>query len=207
MEANQSKPRSLSHQDLSAARDEVVRGSGAAIGFPHARWVRLGWTLLLALHLFSLVSALAWKQEAEPTAAADTLVCCVALLGSIGFFILKIADVSWLRLRPGVHSWVAVTAVVALMHVNAVERAVLHGNTTSPLTFVAMLAGGSVIDAGAARRSGLLWLSTFWSSVPQRPRTPMMVRRWSGWFDNAWALRHCFLAFLGSPRAPPFRTA
>ncbi|MEK7732140.1 MAG: hypothetical protein AAB363_09830, partial [Planctomycetota bacterium] len=57
----------------------------------------------------------------------------LALIGSAVFFALKIADVSWLRLKPGWRSAISSLVIVALLHVSVVDRAVEGELSYSPV--------------------------------------------------------------------------
>lgn len=170
------------------------------------RW-RAVWSLLLVLHLLPFFSALTYAPSADAPGAAELLVRLVALSGSLGFFLLKIVDVPWLRLRPGRRSWVAAAGVVALMHVGAVQRSVFDAASPASFPLVATLAAGGLADPVPVRRA-LRDLTThvvFSSSPVFCPRG--VLGHWVGWADAVlFRLRPCPIA-ARAPRAPPFRCA
>lgn len=162
------------------------------------------WSLLLALHIIPLVAAIVQgNTDATPSGTADLLVRLVALSGSVAFFLLKIAGVSWLQLRPGRNSWIASFCVVVLLHVNTVQRNVFDADTYSPLPIVATLAATGLVDPRAVRRAVReltfqLRHASLLGSIILPP-----ARCWTGWSDSPRSLFE--LAHIGTraSRAPP----
>lgn len=166
---------------------------------------RLFWSALLLLHILPFVSTLLQGQvEYSATGAADLLVRIVALFGSLGFFVLKIIDVPWLRLRPGARSWIASTIIVALMHVCAVQRVTEGSSAVSSITIVSVLAAIGLADPSPARRSMSSLLSALRTTATHKASAGSIV--WSGWSNVCWSVLNRLLASAIAPRAPPFTT-
>ena len=82
-------------------------------------WAVVAWVALLLLHLPLALGSLRGLL-AHPSAADAVRFVAVGL--TVAFFILKLIDVRWLRLTPGVRSWVAATVCVLLLHADVVRR-------------------------------------------------------------------------------------
>lgn len=167
-----------------------------------SRWVRSGfWLSLLLLHgaaLPSIGSALA-----SPAGVADRLGLLVRLVGltaSALFFVLKVADVRWLRLRPGWRSAVAAVIVVALLHVGVVDRAVAGTLAVDPAPVGVVLFLGSLCHVDILRQAFGLILAIL-SAFGHSRREPH--RRGMRWENARPPALEQFIASLGAPRAPP----
>jgi len=79
----------------------------------------------------------------------------LALIGSAVFFALKIADVSWLRLRPGWRSAISSLVIVALLHVSVVDRVIEGELSYSPVHLGVVLFIGSLVEFDGLRRAML----------------------------------------------------
>jgi hypothetical protein len=84
---------------------------------------RLFWVGILAIHLGAIPSLITKFLLGDGGTLADAAFRGVGLLLTAAFCGLKVADVRWLRLRPGWRSTVAASLIVALLHVNVIERA------------------------------------------------------------------------------------
>ncbi len=165
---------------------------------------RLFWLGLVALH----VSAIASLAADLPASAADTRVIAifrlVALCTSVGFFILKIVDVPWLRLRSGWRSIVTFTIVIALIHVGAIDNAIAGELHVSPYEVGLVLFLGGLSQVESLRRLRRLVLVAM---TPLRMlRLPPCAIR----LDRDWqcAPRRTELAYIpafSGLRAPPIR--
>jgi hypothetical protein len=77
------------------------------------------------------------------------------LIGSAVFFALKIADVSWLRLKPGWRSAISSLVIVALLHVSVVDRAVEGELSYSPVHLGVVFFVGSLVEFDGLRQGVL----------------------------------------------------
>lgn len=165
---------------------------------------RLFWSVLLSLHIVPLVTGLIQGSVVSTaTTTADLMVRLVALGGSLGFFLLKVADVSWLQLRPGRASWIASVAVVLLLHVNTVQRNVFDANPTTPVPVMATLAAGALLDPRAVRRAVRELSFQLPRLCNERTGLCAVACRWAGWLDVVQSLLRRLLVAHLSPRAPP----
>ncbi len=165
---------------------------------------RLFWSVLLSLHIVPLVTAMIQGSVVSTaTSTADLMVRLVALGGSLGFFLLKIADVSWLQLRPGRASWIASVAVVLLLHVNTVQRNVFDANPTTPVPVMATLAAGALLDPRAVRRAVRELSFQLPRLCSANTGHCTVACRWAGWLDVVQSLLQRLLVARLSPRAPP----
>ncbi len=165
---------------------------------------RLFWSVLLSLHIVPLVTAMIQGSVVSTaTSTADLMVRLVALGGSLGFFLLKIADVSWLQLRPGRASWIASVAVVLLLHVNTVQRNVFDANPTTPVPVMATLAAGALLDPRAVRRAVRELSFQLPRLCSANTGHCAVTCRWAGWLDVVQSLLQRLLVARLSPRAPP----
>lgn len=116
------------------------RPSGATIQRLHIR-IRTTdlrsafWLLMMAAHAPGLIAA--WRALLTTGSPADHLRACLFLSISMVFFVLKLRDVRWLRIRADRHSWVAMGMIIALLHTNAIQR---HGDDSSTTPYVAVIA-------------------------------------------------------------------
>jgi len=133
---------------------------------------RLCWLLMLAVHVGAITESwLAVFRAGSLGAGSGALLRALALSGLAGFFVLKIVDVSWLRLTGGWRSKVAAGIVVALLHVSVVERATGIETDLSPAHVGVVLFAAGAIDSrrllrltAALRR---LFVRVFLRIVPQ----------------------------------------
>jgi len=107
---------------------------------------RLWWVALLAVHLHPMISTM--RSMVIDGVTPNLIMAMFVLLLLIGFFVLKIANVSFLRHHARREALIVFWVVAALVHNNAATAA-LEAATTQPLP-VAVLAGASVVGVGAA---------------------------------------------------------
>lgn len=108
----------------------------------NAGWARALWLGLLLFHVPLLVGS--FGRALDVGGAAEIIrVAAVGL--SVVFFVLKLADVAWLRLSPGRRSWIAATVCVLLLHTDVIRRnhTLLLDQAADPM-LVAMTAAGLV---------------------------------------------------------------
>ncbi|GEM_PF-1338419 len=104
---------------------------------------RLFWAVMLLGHAPALL--LAWQGVLA--GEASWLRLAVLALSEI-IFLLKLADVSWLRVRPGRGSVLAVSMAVVLLHAGVLRHVAVHGIDNPNAWCVLFLGSG----AAAARR-------------------------------------------------------
>lgn len=122
----------------------------------HALMKRVFWVFILVLHVGAIRST--WFILDGMSGNADRLSSgfrFLALIGSAIFFALKIADVSWLRLRPGWRSFISSLVIVALLHVNVVDRATKGELSYSPTQLGIVLCVGTLVEFDGLRRAML----------------------------------------------------
>jgi hypothetical protein len=167
---------------------------------------RAGWLGMLVLHLGAIRSAalnvFASAGAAPPPGSGLRL---FALSIAAIFFALKFADVPWLRLKRSWRSAISSLVIVALLHVNAVQRLADGERMASPTPISAVLFVAVLVDVGAVRRRGL----HLWNAVV-RPSTDRARRRGRRSYpcNAAWPEAaippHSWLARgLLTPRPPP----
>lgn len=83
---------------------------------------RLFWIGMVLLHSVGLY--LAWGRFGDNGSASIEV---IGLSLSLAFFVLKVVDVRFLRLNPGWRSFVAASVIVALLHVNVLNRIADNG--------------------------------------------------------------------------------
>jgi hypothetical protein len=117
---------------------------------------RAFWFFLLVFHIGAIRSA--WSALDGPSGDPQWLsngFRFLALIGSAVFFALKIADVSWLRLKPGWRSAVSSLVIVALLHVNVVDRATEGELSYSPAHLGVVFFVGTLVEFDGLRRAML----------------------------------------------------
>ncbi|UCD75164.1 MAG: hypothetical protein JSV91_15445 [Phycisphaerales bacterium] len=102
---------------------------------------RVWWSVLLAIHVPAFITV--WSsiilESADPTRLSSAL----ALVLTMAFFILKIRDVGFLRLRKRQHSFVAFCILAAVFH---------HGVIAPDVDEGALLQATAVVVTGVAVR-------------------------------------------------------
>lgn len=130
-----------------------LRGLGRLAGACHPSCTsvrRLFWVGLFLLHAVGL--RLAWGRSTQDGGSGAAAVELFGLSLSLFFFALKIADVGFLRLNPGWRSFVAASAIVALLHVNVLNRAA-EGRALAPVAEIPWAqVVGTVLVLELARR-------------------------------------------------------
>lgn len=104
-----------------------------------SRTLRFGlWLGLLLLHVPAVLSLRSGSSSAEFAAAIPRM---LGLLLSIGFFLLKVIDVPWLRIRLTRQSAIGIVLILCLMHLGALDSAIGGTTETSPIAIDVILAG------------------------------------------------------------------
>jgi hypothetical protein len=122
----------------------------------HALLKRAFWVFILVLHVGAIRST--WFVLDGMSDNAEWLSSWfrfLALIGSAVFFALKIADVSWLRLRPGWRSFISSLVIIALLHVNVLDRATKGELSYSPTHLGIVLCVGTLVEFDGLRRAML----------------------------------------------------
>jgi len=121
------------------------------------RWAiarRLFWATLLLTHLGALRSE--WNALAALSGDGGwgtSILRSLALFASATFFVLKIADVRWLRLQPGWRSVVASLVVIGLLHLNVLERVTRTELSNGPAPLGIVLFVATLIESDRVRRA------------------------------------------------------
>ena len=163
--------------------------------------MRAFWVAMFLLHVPGLLAAL----ETLVTRSTPELFFCglraAGLSLSASFFLLKMIDVRWLRLKPGWRSFVTALIATAVLHVGVLERAVNSELACGPAHV------GVVLFIGAAGSVARLEqrLRALHDALPRlRVRKPVWTMCRQSAFETA--LPRPLLAFIPSysgPRAPP----
>ena len=163
--------------------------------------MRAFWVAMFLLHVPGLLAAL----EALLTGSTPELFLAglrvAGLSLSASFFVLKMIDVRWLRLRPGWRSLVTAVIATAVLHVGVLERAVESELACSPAHV------GVVLFVGAAGQVARLErrLRALNDALPRRhTRKPALDLCWQR--ALVYLLPLPLLAYVPSysgPRAPP----
>jgi hypothetical protein len=160
---------------------------------------KLGWSLLFGIHLPVFVAV--WSSIIFDGADLGRISNGLALALTLAFFILKIRDVAFLRLRKRQQSFVAFCLLTAVVHHGAIAPNV---DEAMLLQATAVVAGGVAAHRLARRAPRLLrdWFEQIrialsaWSRHPAR-QPAIVVRR-------APSRRRRFIPH-SVPRAPPAR--
>ena len=89
---------------------------------------------MAVVHAFALFAVV--RSCVEGAAGASGPGACLTLLLSQLFFLLKTADVSALRFRPGKRTWIAACLLIAWIHVDTVDPSlgqIVSGDSTDLL--------------------------------------------------------------------------
>lgn len=168
---------------------------------------RLFWLCMLLAHAGGVRSAL--MSLVQPVADIDWglgLARMLILVASTIFFVLKIADVACLRLKPGWRTWVVSTVVIALLHVQVMNRVTGVHPDVSQSAPVAILVLGGLLDSQTLRRILRRLLSVF-RRMEKPGITTLNIREHA----RHWILefvpphRVYFVVGLLTPRPPPVR--
>jgi hypothetical protein len=161
---------------------------------------------LLLTHVWAIGSA--WstlETESGSDGWFSLAVRLFALSASAVFFILKIADVRWLRLKPGWRSMTTALIVVGLLHVSVLERELEGRSVLPPGPVGLVLCVGTLmgLEAEGLRRLLRRLMVTQGCDRPTPERHPFqhpcgfsIVATW------APALMLVLVGYL-APRAPP----
>lgn len=113
---------------------------------------RVFWFCLLLLHVPAVPSV--WEEVAAGGDAAPfwAVLRLAGLCASAVFFVLKVIDLPWLRLKPGPRAAVTAVLIVALLHVGVVERTIQAETELSPARAGLVLFAGTVWPVEGLKR-------------------------------------------------------
>jgi len=115
---------------------------------------RLLWVVLLAIHAGAVPAAVRGLPFfSDATFDASTVFRFAGLLLAAAFCLLKVADVPWLRIRPGWRGSVSIAVVLALLHVSVLHRARDGDVALAPSQVGVFLFVGTSLNLDLARRS------------------------------------------------------
>jgi hypothetical protein len=109
---------------------------------------KLFWVSMLACHMPAWIGACASALDGE-----FRLLGCAGLTLTQAFFVLKLADVRWLRFGADRRTTVGLVAVVALLHAGVLERTVGHVAEAELAGEFAVLSGGLATAAALLLRA------------------------------------------------------
>lgn len=165
----------------------------------------LFWLILLAAHLLavpSIVDGLTGVRASRELAAP--LLRAVWLAASAAFFLLKIADVPWLRFTPGRKSVLSATLAIALFHAVVIERSDADTGGAVPRAGLVVLVGSLPWWFRAARNAVRRFLDGWRSRLTALRKAADDFRR--GEFVDGIALQApvcLLLPHSRALRAPP----
>ncbi len=134
-------------------KERTNRTRSSSCGLRGHVW-RLFWVVLLAIHAGAVpTSVRGLPPFSDATLDAFTVFRFAGLLLAATFCLLKVADVSWLKIRPGWRGSVSIAVVLALLHVSAVQRAQEGDLTLTPSQVGVFLFVGTSVNLDLARRS------------------------------------------------------
>jgi hypothetical protein len=105
---------------------------------------------MLLGHIAALPGAWCGVSDGGDAVSAGLRVGLLAV--SSVFFVLKVLDVAWLRLKPGWRPAAAAFVVVSLLHVGVIERS-SGVDVTDPLRFGLVLSLATVLEADDLRNA------------------------------------------------------
>ena len=167
---------------------------------------RAFWLGMLVLHVGAIRSAALTVFASTGVASPPDGGLRLFALSIAGiFFAFKFVDVPWLRLKRGWRSAVASLVIVALLHVNAVQRLAAGETMSSPTPLSAVLFVAVLVDVGAVRRRGLhLWNAVVRASTDRARRRGRRSYPCKAAWPEAAIPPHSWLARgLLTPRPPP----
>jgi hypothetical protein len=152
-----------------------------------ANFWRSFWAAMILSHVPSLASvALTPGQWLDPR--------ILFLVFSQAFFVLKLLDVPWLRLRADRNAWIAVTLAFTLLHADLVVRNV-RGRSESDMIavqWIALMTATVVVIAQATRARATtrairrpanpirIWLARCGDACQYALHSPPLLRRLAG---------------------------
>ena len=158
---------------------------------------RLGWSLLLAVHVPAFLTV--WSSivlgPLDPTRLSSGL----ALTLTMALFILKIRGVGFLRLRKRQHSFVAFCILTAIVHHGAIAP---NADNTTLLKATAVVATAVMVRRLVRRAPSRLndWLDSLRAALSGRSARPVVAV--AGCIAPAPNRRRRAFAH-SAPRAPP----
>ncbi len=165
---------------------------------------RLFWAVMLILHTAPIHAVtLRALQSSNNQAVVESWWSLIGLGLSAIFFVLKVADVSWLRRNPGWRSAVASTMIVAVVHVGVLERLSPAISLSQATPIGVIMFATLMTDMPRALRGTL---RSLWRQFSQRCGEQFnlaVLPAWRGWIDYHFHLcQHWFRLCLPA-RAPP----
>lgn len=147
----------------------------------------------------------AWKDcLAAPTGSGgSTALRAVVLSAAVLFFGLKLFDVAWLRIQRGWRPLVASIAIVAVLHLNVVQRAVGGDADYSPLHFGAVLVLGAAVESELILRGYRRLGASRTPARLRRSNTRRPVAERHTWASAVRPLLSLYTPPCRAPRAPP----
>jgi hypothetical protein len=159
---------------------------------------------MLVVHLVPLRSA--WLRlglAPDDVSSGPAILQLLALSLAIVFFGFKVADVGWLRLKPGWQSAVSASLVAALLHVNVLDRATAGELAVPGTHFPMAYLVGTLVALEALRRKAQRFLLRSATSRPN-PGDRLAVAFCGGAWGNADRLPYCLRpSSTWTPRGPP----
>lgn len=162
-------------------------------------WLRrIFWAAMLGLHLGPIAAC--WRSLAAAEAAPAAIRLGILLTAAV-FFALKVADVPWLRVKPGWRTWVASSIVIALLHLGAVDRAAGTRVADTPGHLGIVLFIGAVFCRKPLGATASRIASAFVRLLQQHVagRCEAAAARTLGLKRPQWVLA----GGVGAPRSPP----
>ena len=145
--------------DLAARLVRAFAGTGRRVGSVHHLLPRCLWAVMAAAHTPALLSV--WESFITSGFDVARLGGCIALSLTMLFFGLKIYGVTFLRIRSRPRSWVAMSLVVVLVHLDVLSAHPHASVVPQCLTIVTSLGLASQLPGKMARTC---WPATWASS-------------------------------------------
>ncbi len=182
-------------------RTHIAQGNSDSVrprdGFRWGSISRVAWLVMVVAHIPALIAAC--RAVIESGFDPSRLGACVALALATLFFILKTANVSFLRWKTDRRSCVALGMIVVLLHIDALRPQIFQVAVPVGATIVLTVAVVTIVP----RRLRLLALAIRRSGVFGRCRTHAPHGNTTAWCDERRP--HCWLlaSSLFALRAPP----
>ncbi len=165
---------------------------------------RLFWASMLIMHA-TPIHALALQviHSSNSSAVAASLWSLLGLGLSAIFFVLKVADVSWLRRNPGWRSTVASALIIALIHVGVLAHSSTMNNYSpvAPIGVIVLATFLTETPRAFRRSARSLWLRL--SGNHGQCFSLAMFRTWQGWINYHFQQCQSWFRTCLSARAPP----
>lgn len=127
---------------------------------------RAFWVFMIVLHVMFVRSAWASMHLGlEGATLFDAAVRIGGLCLSLLFFLLKLADVAWLRLKPGWRSMLVSLVLVVFVHANVLEQAAQDDWHAAPVKLGAVVGLAAVVAAERCLKQFVRTWATFVRSL------------------------------------------